>query len=128
MNPILFLCADQTKLMDEYSENKKMICDIHTHILPGIDDGASDWEMSLAMVKAAAGAKVGMIIATPHYLPWKSDNHTEQIEPLCRELMYRSKKFLDTDITILPGQEIFYHQDLLEELQNGTGSRRAWWI
>ena len=47
--------------------------------MPGIDDGATDWEMSLGMVKASWKAGVRTIIATPHFLPWKEDNHTGEV-------------------------------------------------
>ena len=62
-----------------YWEIRMIYCDIHTHILPGIDDGAADWKMSLGMVKASWKAGVRTIIATPHFLPWKEDNHTGQV-------------------------------------------------
>jgi protein-tyrosine phosphatase len=40
--------------------------DIHTHILPGVDDGASDLEESLAMLRMAAAAGTTDMVATSH--------------------------------------------------------------
>ncbi len=40
--------------------------DIHSHILPGIDDGAQSLEESLAMLEAAAASGTTDIVATPH--------------------------------------------------------------
>src|SRR5947209_1870048 len=40
--------------------------DIHCHILPGVDDGARDWETSLAMCRMAAKDGIRHIVATPH--------------------------------------------------------------
>lgn len=40
--------------------------DIHTHILPGVDDGADTLEESVAMVRIAADAGTTDIVATPH--------------------------------------------------------------
>lgn len=40
--------------------------DIHTHILPAVDDGAKDLEQSLAMLRMAAGAGTTDIVATCH--------------------------------------------------------------
>ena len=40
--------------------------DIHCHILPGVDDGARDWEVSLAMCQMAAQDGIRHIVATPH--------------------------------------------------------------
>jgi len=43
----------------------KMI-DIHSHILPGLDDGAQDLEESIALAEAARNDGVTAIVATPH--------------------------------------------------------------
>lgn len=42
--------------------------DLHSHILPGIDDGARSIDESAEMVKQMAAAGVTHIIATPHYI------------------------------------------------------------
>ena len=41
--------------------------DIHTHILPHMDDGAADPEMSLAMLRADAEQQLDTVILTPHF-------------------------------------------------------------
>jgi len=40
--------------------------DMHTHILPGVDDGAVDEAMAVEMLKAARQAGIDRIVATPH--------------------------------------------------------------
>ena len=40
--------------------------DIHSHILPGVDDGAPDIKASLEMLEAAKAAGVTSIVCTPH--------------------------------------------------------------
>ncbi len=40
--------------------------DIHSHILPGIDDGSASIEQSVEMLKVAAGSGTACIVATPH--------------------------------------------------------------
>lgn len=42
------------------------LVDIHTHILPGIDDGPEDLEGALAMARSAVGAGIDTLVATPH--------------------------------------------------------------
>ncbi len=42
------------------------LVDIHSHVLAGLDDGAVDLEMSLAMCKAAAESGTRELVATPH--------------------------------------------------------------
>ena len=50
----------------ESRRNMKKI-DIHSHILPGVDDGAKDEKQSLEMLKLAAADGITDIIATPHF-------------------------------------------------------------
>ena len=40
--------------------------DFHSHILPGIDDGASDVETSIGMLKISALSGVNTVVATSH--------------------------------------------------------------
>ena len=41
--------------------------DVHTHILPGIDDGSRSVEQSLTMLRAEAEQGVKTVMLTPHY-------------------------------------------------------------
>jgi protein-tyrosine phosphatase len=40
--------------------------DIHSHILPGIDDGSKSWDMTLAMCQLAVRDGITHIVTTPH--------------------------------------------------------------
>lgn len=42
--------------------------DLHLHVLPGVDDGSSSWEMSIAMLDQLAGMGAREIVATPHLM------------------------------------------------------------
>ncbi len=48
-----------------------MLIDFHTHILPGIDDGSRNVEMSLRMLAAQREQQVDEIVATPHFYAQK---------------------------------------------------------
>ena len=57
--------------------------DIHSHVLPAVDDGAVDVEMGLAMLDLACRDGTDAIILTPHYAPVVGyDNPREKIEDL----------------------------------------------
>jgi len=42
------------------------LVDLHSHILPGLDDGAADLEASMAIARAASADGTQTIVATPH--------------------------------------------------------------
>ena len=53
--------------------------DLHCHLLPGIDDGASDLAMSLSMARALVADGVSVAACTPHILPGLYHNTGPQI-------------------------------------------------
>ena len=57
------------------------LCDLHTHVLPGVDDGAQDMEYALEMLCNAAASDVVLLAVTPH----------------CNNLFPRSN-YLDADL------------------------------
>jgi protein-tyrosine phosphatase len=42
------------------------VVDIHSHILPEVDDGPKTWDMCVAMCRAAAADGITHMVATPH--------------------------------------------------------------
>jgi protein-tyrosine phosphatase len=66
--------------------------DIHTHILPGIDDGARNMRESLAMAREAWSIGTEVMVATPHFLPGidKIDKVSHALAMLQRELELHS--------------------------------------
>ena len=43
------------------------LCDLHTHVLPGVDDGAQTMEYALQMLQNAVASEVSLLAATPHW-------------------------------------------------------------
>ena len=48
------------------------IIDFHSHVLPGIDDGSKDTNMSLRMLKESAEQGIKLMVATPHFYASKN--------------------------------------------------------
>lgn len=46
-----------------------MVVDVHSHILPGIDDGSRSVEQSLQMLRLSRAQGVHQVILTPHFDP-----------------------------------------------------------
>jgi protein-tyrosine phosphatase len=53
--------------------------DIHSHLLPGIDDGAKTFEDTLRLTKALQAFGISQFITTPHIIQSIWDNTYEQI-------------------------------------------------
>jgi len=49
------------------------LTDLHTHILPGMDDGARNVAMSLAMLEAERAQGVDTVVLTPHFYRERED-------------------------------------------------------
>lgn len=49
-----------------------MIIDFHTHILPGLDDGAQSIEEAIELINVELQNDVSIIVTTPHYYPNKT--------------------------------------------------------
>lgn len=56
------MCA----VLMSFEEEQRMI-DIHSHVLPGIDDGSKNIEMSREMLDTSATMGVTLLAATPHF-------------------------------------------------------------
>lgn len=68
------------------AENNMKICDIHTHILPGVDDGAQSLPQALDMLENAAASDVEFLVVTPHYNcpgSFEQEHLREQFRQLC---------------------------------------------
>lgn len=90
--------------------------DIHSHILPCVDDGAEDMETALAMVGAAYSQGVRAMIATPHYYPGHVKRPKEYVDGIFRETVSAVKEKYG-DFTLLPGNEIYYREGAFEKLR-----------
>ncbi len=94
------------------------LTDIHCHLLPSIDDGANDWQATLAMAQMATQEGVRAIVVTPHQLGAHGDVTATQI----RERTAQVQDFLlkqQVSLRVLPGAEIRIEPDLLAKLQRG---------
>ncbi|UTE77505.1 tyrosine-protein phosphatase [Rossellomorea sp. KS-H15a] len=92
--------------------------DIHSHILPGVDDGAKTVQDSLDMAKQAVSEGIDTIIATPHHMNGKYENKKMDILPLVDSLnkVLKEEKI---DLVVLPGQECRIYGEILEDYQKG---------
>jgi protein-tyrosine phosphatase len=66
--------------------------DIHSHLLPGIDDGAHTFEQTLELVRALQGFGVSQFVTTPHIMYQVWDNTKESILSLKGQTIFELKE------------------------------------
>lgn len=77
--------------------------DFHAHLLPGADHGSDSIETSKAQLKLAKEKNISLIVATPHFYPYKH-NLAEFLKK--RERAVKDIKTIGCDIKILSAAEI----------------------
>lgn len=94
------------------------LMDIHSHILPGIDDGARDMEETMQMIELADREGISVIIATPHY-----GRRNPRYDPARAEQVFDAAKMrIQQDypqIKLYMGNELYYSSGILEDVKNG---------
>ncbi len=94
--------------------------DIHSHILPGIDDGAVDIYDTLEMAEMAVQSGVTTMIATPHgNMPGVYENYYGKayVEAFQKAREAIAKEGIPLEL--LPGMEVYATYDLPEKLAEG---------
>ena len=88
--------------------NTGPITDIHSHILPYIDDGAKSIDVAVGMAKMALSEGIKRIIATPHF-----DPETKNIQGFLHKRenglneLRRKLERNQIDVEIIPGAEVY---------------------
>ena len=78
----------------------KGFVDIHSHLLPGIDDGAKTLEDSISLILKMYGYGIKHFITTPHVLGDLYPNSSETIKSKLEEVRTALEKRNITDISI----------------------------
>jgi protein-tyrosine phosphatase len=94
--------------------------DIHSHLLPGIDDGAKDLETSIALIQKMASYGIKNFITTPHILGDVYPNTPEVIKRKLKEVTDELKRRNLLDISISAAAEYMMDEkftDLIEKEQ-----------
>lgn len=92
--------------------------DIHSHILPSIDDGAKNMEMTINMIKRSVREGTKHIIATPHYRRGFFYTPYGEVKEMVSNLS-NTVKSEGIDCNIHFGQEVYYSDKILEDLDDG---------
>ncbi len=87
--------------------------DIHTHVIPCVDDGAESFVLAMEMIKLAKKQGIKSLIATPHsgaFDKWKSpvySNYSKLRAAIDKEQL---------DISLMLGAEIYVDRDTVKSV------------
>ncbi len=90
--------------------------DLHTHILPGLDDGSKTLEESLEMAEMAVKQGIIKVVATPHVVEGIYENEKPLILEKTRELQATLKKE-NIPLEVIPGSEVHISEHILTLLE-----------
>ena len=87
------------------------LLDIHSHILPAVDDGAPDVETSIELLKMCKEQGITDIIATPHFDA--SVNNIEEFEYIVAQALAELKCASDKSLpNVYTGCEVYYFKGI----------------
>lgn len=92
------------------------LCDLHTHILPGVDDGASAMEHALQMLRNAAASDVELLAVTPHCNRY-SEMHNYLDDSLLERFLQLQQAAKDIPVDIVLGAEALVDEFLPQLLR-----------
>lgn len=95
--------------------------DFHSHILPGVDDGAASIEDTMQLIKEASKAGFTKIISTSHYVEEQYE-YDEATRQQFLEILNSGIKTLGGDIQLYLGSEIYASYNMIELLTEGKAS------
>ncbi len=92
--------------------------DLHCHMLPGIDDGAPDFETALAMARIAVADGITITACTPHIYPGLYENNAQGIRAAIDGLQH----VLDRQgikLKLVAGADAHVVPELIDGLKSG---------
>ena len=91
--------------------------DLHCHILPGIDDGAPDLAVALAMARCAVADGITVTACTPHIYPGLYENSRDGILAAIASFQAVLKQE-GINLELVVGADTHLAPDLVESLRN----------
>lgn len=105
------------------------LCDMHSHILPGVDDGSKSMEMTGEMLKIAYEQGIRYMTATPHFIAGYDNVPVNKLVEVYKEVQKKALE-IGEDFHIFLGNELFYSEGITDSLDSHkaltiNGSRYA---
>ena len=98
--------------------------DLHSHILPGIDDGAASLDDALKMARIAVADGTRILACTPHLAPPKYEVTGPEVLSHVQSLQAHLNDH-QIELRLVPGGDIHIASDLSEKLRSGYAGTLA---
>lgn len=95
--------------------------DLHTHILPNIDDGSRSIEETFNLINEAKNAGFDAIVSTSHYIEGYYETNTPEREVWVNAI-YENLKAKDIDVNLYLGNEVYISENIIKLLEEGKAS------
>ncbi|MBW3469198.1 tyrosine-protein phosphatase [Arthrospiribacter ruber] len=95
-----------------------MEVDMHSHLIPGIDDGSKSLEESIELIKRLKGYGLKKLVTTPHIMSEFYKNTPEIIQLGLQDLNLGLEK-AGVDIEVRAAAEYYLDEIFLEKVQQG---------
>lgn len=92
------------------------VADCHTHLLPGLDDGAQSEEEARELLGLAAASGTKILFLTPHYLPGHFQAGPQEVQAAVAAWQETAS---DLDLELVAGQEAYLDPGLPEAVRDG---------
>ena len=95
--------------------------DMHSHILPNIDDGSKSIEETFNLIKEAKKAGFEAVVSTSHYMEGYYETNVAERE-VWISAIYENLQTKNVDIKLFLGNEIYMSENIIKLLEEGKAS------
>ena len=100
---------------------ERKMTDIHMHLIPGVDDGAENMEMALAMMLRAREQGISQIIATPHSEVF---HYSEEGAKMIYKRLVDAAAKMFPDMKLYLGCEVYCETVMMDQVLEALDSGR----
>ena len=92
--------------------------DMHTHIIPGIDDGSHSMDQTINMLRQEYDEGVRVVVATPHYGIRNPSMTFGMAKKALKETQEKANEVVP-GLKLVLGSELFYSDGVIDALERG---------
>lgn len=102
---------------DVNNDLSRLITDVHSHLVPGVDDGAPDMTSALALISRLHEIGFQRLVITPHIMSDLYPNTPDILKPRFNELKAEVSKHIPS-LKLILGAEYFLDTHFIDLLQD----------